>query len=70
MPMDKDSFMNGTLGLGMAIPEDATAKLGPLPLLMQSDANKGREFEVRLPSWGFSVQGSRARAPNGMGGSR
>ena len=48
MPMDKESFMNGKLGLGMAIPEDANAKLGPLPTIMHS-TTQGREFEVRRP---------------------
>ena len=40
--------MNGKLGLGMAIPEDANAKLGPLPNIVHSN-NIGREFEVRRP---------------------
>ena len=43
--MDKESHMNGKLGLGMAIPEDANAKLGPLPTIMHNN-NRGREFEV------------------------
>jgi hypothetical protein len=36
MPESNESFMNGELGLGMAIPEEATAKLGPLPSLFPS----------------------------------
>lgn len=40
--------MNGKLGLGMAIPEDATAALGPLPTLPTGARQAGREFEVRL----------------------
>ena len=48
MPLDKESFMNGKLGLGMAIPEDATAKLGPLPALPTGARQAGREFEVGL----------------------
>lgn len=37
MPDSNESFMDGEKGLGMAIPEEATAKLGPLPSLMGSN---------------------------------
>lgn len=37
-----ESFMDGKRGLGMAIPEDATAKLGPLPVLL---ADRGQDPE-------------------------
>lgn len=36
MPQSNESFIDGELGLGMAIPEEATAKLGPLPSLFPS----------------------------------
>ncbi len=34
LPENNESFMDGRKGLGMAIPEEATAKLGPLPVLL------------------------------------
>ena len=46
LPLDKESFMNGKLGLGLAIPEDATAKLGPLPMLPTGPRQNFHEFEV------------------------
>ena len=46
MPMDKESFMNGNLGLGMAIPEEATAELGPLPHLIPTITREQRDAEV------------------------
>lgn len=39
MPENNDSFMDGSRGLGLAIPEEATAKLGPLPVLFGQPAN-------------------------------
>jgi len=50
MPMDKESFMNGNLGLGMAIPEEATAELGPLPHLIPTITREQRDADVRR-SW-------------------
>ena len=50
MPMDKESFMNGNLGLGMAIPEDATAELGPLPHLVATISHEQKDAEVRNTS--------------------
>ena len=46
LPDSNESFMNGDLGLGMAIPEEATAKLGPLPSIMGGPRND-RDQEVR-----------------------
>ena len=43
MPDSNDSFMDGNLGLGMAIPEEATAALGPLPALMGSNRTERDE---------------------------
>lgn len=43
MPDSNESFMDGSLGLGMAIPEEATAKLGPLPSLMGSNRTERDE---------------------------
>lgn len=39
MPENNDSFMDGSKGLGLAIPEEATAKLGPLPVLFGQPTN-------------------------------
>ena len=47
IPMDKESFMKGHLGLGMAIPEEATAELGPLPHLIPTITREQRDAEVR-----------------------
>ncbi len=38
--------MNGNLGLGMAIPEEATAELGPLPHLIPTITREQRDAEV------------------------
>lgn len=43
MPDSNESFMDGSLGLGMAIPEEATAALGPLPSLMGSNRTERDE---------------------------
>jgi hypothetical protein len=48
MPDSNESFMDGSLGLGMAIPEEATAKLGPLPSLMGSNRTEHDEVELSL----------------------
>jgi hypothetical protein len=48
MPDSNESFMDGNLGLGMAIPEEATAALGPLPSLMGS--NRTERDEVCQPA--------------------
>ena len=40
--------MNGDLGLGMAIPEEATAELGPLPHLVPTITREQRDAEVRV----------------------
>ena len=39
--------MDGNLGLGMAIPEDATAALGPLPHLIPTITQEQKDAEVR-----------------------
>lgn len=43
LPDSNESFMDGDKGLGMAIPEEATAKLGPLPSLMGSQRTANDE---------------------------
>jgi hypothetical protein len=53
--MDKESFMDGNLGLGMAIPEDATAALGPLPHLVPTISREQKDAEVPTNSLTLSI---------------
>ncbi len=54
MPQSNESFIDGELGLGMAIPEEATAKLGPLPSLFPS-ARTEHDSEVRCQTGGKTL---------------
>jgi hypothetical protein len=57
MPDSNESFMDGNLGLGMAIPEEATtAKLGPLPSLMGSNRTERDEVPCRCCAQSRTLQ--------------